>query len=69
LNEKQNLLNLKEEELDNLKANSKVTKFQDLENKYYYTSSEFSLLNEKFNFLKNAYGEYCSNNIVKRLSR
>mgnify|MGYP000535376029 CR=1 FL=1 len=57
LNEKQNLLNMREEELNNLKNNTKVIKFQELENKYFYTSSEFGILNEKFNFLKSAYGE------------
>ncbi len=55
--EKTNLLNLREEEIFNLKNNTKVSKFQDMENKYYYTTSEFTILNEKFNFLKNAYGE------------
>jgi hypothetical protein len=55
--EKQNLLNMKEDEISSLRNNSKVTKFQELENKYYYTSSEFNVLNEKFTFLKSAYGE------------
>jgi hypothetical protein len=51
------LLNMKEEELNNLKNNSKVSKFHELENKLYHYSGEYNMLSEKFNYLRNAYGE------------
>ena len=60
---------MKEEELNNLKNNSKVSKFHELENKLYQYSGEYNVLSEKFNYLRNAYGEYIAINIAKRLSR
>ncbi len=51
------LLNTRDEEINNLKTNSKVSKYHDLEIKYSSMNEEFNSLSEKYSFLKGLYSE------------
>jgi hypothetical protein len=47
----------KDEEISNLKNNSKCAKYSELEIKFQSAIEEYTLLTEKFNYLKNIYSE------------
>lgn len=51
------LINNKDDEINNLKINSKVSKYYELEIKFNSTTEEFNELSEKYNSLKGLYGE------------
>lgn len=51
------ILKSKDEELTNLKTNSKVAKYQIIENEYKIKSEECFIMRENFGNLKEAYDE------------
>jgi hypothetical protein len=57
INDQKTQLASKDEEIVNLRNSSKVAKYADLELKLQTALEEYTLLTEKFNYLKNIYTE------------
>jgi hypothetical protein len=57
LNEQKIQIAAKDEEIANLRNNSKCAKYSELDQKFQNALEEYTLLTEKFNYLKNIYTE------------
>jgi hypothetical protein len=57
VNDQKSQITTNEEEIAKLRTNSKCAKYADLELKFQNALEEYSVLTDKFNFLKNIYSE------------
>jgi hypothetical protein len=58
VNDQKIQINVKDEEIEKLRSSSKCAKYAELELKLQSALEEYTMLTEKFNYLKNMYTEY-----------